>query len=274
MSDEPLEDVYGDFGMAVEVQPAAQDPSLWGQAATAAAGIASLDAAQLDAEQGPPLVKVDDAYMADATLYADLYDEEGGPRETLLKTQVAELQDRVQQQEQELLQLRGQVEELQQQNEELEQQRSTLATNISSLYKTAKLELQRKDAEIKELRDRGPGSSVQPAGSRPQQGQQTTGAAQYDGQREPQEQQQQQGQARGGRPHQQQQLQQQRESRDEQRNGNRLAEAPEHKVGAGTAVVKKSEAGVRDGNERSVKVAAAVGSGQSRAGPLSMGGAR
>ena len=40
------------------------------------------------------------------------------------------------------------------QNEELEQQRSTLATNISSLYKTAKLELQRKDAEIKELRER------------------------------------------------------------------------------------------------------------------------
>ncbi len=40
------------------------------------------------------------------------------------------------------------------QNGELSERCDTLATNISSLYNTAKLELQRKDAEIKELRER------------------------------------------------------------------------------------------------------------------------
>ena len=36
----------------------------------------------------------------------------------------------------------------------LSQERDALATNISSLYNTAKLEMQRKDGEIKELRQR------------------------------------------------------------------------------------------------------------------------
>jgi hypothetical protein len=40
------------------------------------------------------------------------------------------------------------------QNGELSERCSTLTANISALYNTAKLELQRKDGEIKELRER------------------------------------------------------------------------------------------------------------------------
>ena len=40
------------------------------------------------------------------------------------------------------------------QNGELSERASTLTANISSLYSTAKLELQRKDVEIRELRER------------------------------------------------------------------------------------------------------------------------
>jgi hypothetical protein len=40
------------------------------------------------------------------------------------------------------------------QNGELDARCATLTANISALYNTAKLEIQRKDAEIKELRER------------------------------------------------------------------------------------------------------------------------
>lgn len=169
----------------------------------------------------PPLVTLGPGA---ADLYADLFAAEGGEGGTLLKTQVAELTDRVGRQEAQIAGLQEQVAALTQQvcraagrwfgvqagrcscdarswawegwvspqalaslwpvhlpllkwspnslpplslppshwpgphaclqNGELSEQASTLTANISALYNTAKLEMQRKDAEIKELRER------------------------------------------------------------------------------------------------------------------------
>ncbi|KAL4434264.1 hypothetical protein ABPG75_000705 [Micractinium tetrahymenae] len=139
------DNLYDDFGSPEKLvanRLQAPDTAAAAPATLAAAGPAALDL---------PLVKVSPGA---ADLYADLFssgDDGGG---TLLKTQVAELSDRVQRQEASIKALKAQVEALTQQNGELSERAGTLTANISSLYNTAKLELARKVAEIRELREK------------------------------------------------------------------------------------------------------------------------
>ncbi|KAL4860144.1 hypothetical protein ACK3TF_000347 [Chlorella vulgaris] len=133
------EDLYSDFG---DFDGGHGKPQTVGAAEPQPAGGAVAVAAA--AGPRPPLVTVP---AGAADLYADLFDSEGGGGSTLLKTQVAELTNRVQHQDMQLA-------ALQQENGELGRRCTTLATNISALYNTAKLELQRKDTEIQQLRER------------------------------------------------------------------------------------------------------------------------
>lgn len=116
----------------------------------------------------PPLVDVSSYLSSKVDLYGDLLGDDPG-QGTLLKTQVAELSHRTKQQEQRITVLENETQSLRQQVAMLSQERDALATNISSLYNTAKLEMQRKDAEIKDLRQRlsaaaaGPSRPAQPA---------------------------------------------------------------------------------------------------------------
>lgn len=148
MEEEVGDDLYSDFGPELGVA----DDGRWA-APTAAATVAMQGGATAPSSRvpEPPLVTV---APGAADLYADLFSGEGSSGGTLLKTQVAELTDRVQRQEVQISGLQQQVDTLTQQNGELSERCATLAANISSLYNTAKLELQRKDAEIRELRER------------------------------------------------------------------------------------------------------------------------
>lgn len=90
----------------------------------------------------------------DADLYGDLESALPAEGEALLKAQLAELSAKVEEQDQELLALRAQVASLQSEKESHAKDKETLTRNISSLFKTAQMEVQRKVEEIKQLRQR------------------------------------------------------------------------------------------------------------------------
>ncbi|KAL4519697.1 hypothetical protein Ndes2526B_g01729 [Nannochloris sp. 'desiccata'] len=92
---------------------------------------------------------VDAAPLPD--IYGDLYGDTGEGN-VLLKTQVAQLKDQCTKQEQFIKRLQQQLDSLTSENAELQTLKTTLTNNISTLFNTAKLEIQRKDDEIKELR--------------------------------------------------------------------------------------------------------------------------
>ncbi|PRW58764.1 N-methyltryptophan oxidase isoform A [Chlorella sorokiniana] len=133
MGDMDGEDLYSDFGPPVGL--AEEEELRAGASGSGGSGVEPMAAeAALD-------------------LYADLLDG-GGEGGTLLKTQVAELSDRVQRQEAQIAALQQQVEALTEENGQLSERCAALTSNISCLFNTAKLELARKDEAIKELRER------------------------------------------------------------------------------------------------------------------------
>lgn len=78
-------------------------------------------------------------------LYAGLTTDTNSVIVASLRHQVQELQEKIHRLEAESSDRHKEIEELRQEN-------AILCTNISRLYETAKLEIQRKDKEIKELR--------------------------------------------------------------------------------------------------------------------------
>ncbi|KAL4424924.1 hypothetical protein ABPG77_009653 [Micractinium sp. CCAP 211/92] len=151
---EAVDDLFSEFGSpqktAAHSLPAPNSAAVAPAATAAATGLGGPE---------PPLVTVPPGA---ADLYADLFGSGDDGAGTLLKTQVAELSERAQRQEAQIQALQAQVEALTQQNGALSERAATLAANISSLYNTAKLELARKDAQIRELRENptAPGSTT------------------------------------------------------------------------------------------------------------------
>jgi hypothetical protein len=72
-------------------------------------------------------------------LYGDLVEDSGGTGETLVRTQNAALRERVTQQDDELLSLKGRLRDLEETNTRVQDENLTLEKNISCLYKTAVL---------------------------------------------------------------------------------------------------------------------------------------
>ncbi|KAL6769596.1 hypothetical protein ACKKBG_A31635 [Auxenochlorella protothecoides x Auxenochlorella symbiontica] len=101
---------------------------------------------------GLPTVQVDPDLLND-DLYGDLVDERGTGG-TLLGLQLAQERARIKQTTDELEAQKAENSRLEEALSAVTQERDALLHNISVLYKTAKLEIARKDAEIKELRSR------------------------------------------------------------------------------------------------------------------------
>lgn len=90
----------------------------------------------------------------DDDLYGDLvtgHTEEGQGH---YRAAAEELTSKLQAKEEQMQQLQTQFEKSQAENANLTKERETLVRNISCLFKTAQLEIQRKDSELKQLKDR------------------------------------------------------------------------------------------------------------------------
>lgn len=90
----------------------------------------------------------------DDDLYGDLlkgHTEEGQGH---YRAEAEELKSKLQAKEQQMQQLQTALEGSQAETARLLKERETLVRNISCLFKTAQLEIQRKDSELKQLRDR------------------------------------------------------------------------------------------------------------------------
>lgn len=98
---------------------------------------------------------VDEAIDADLeeSLYGDLVTREG-PGSILLQTELDAMRAENKLQAQKIIDTDRKRDELNSQVAALQKQNAVLITNISSLYKTAQLELERKNQEIAELRSR------------------------------------------------------------------------------------------------------------------------
>mmetsp|Transcript_30554 Transcript_30554/g.51484 ORF Transcript_30554/g.51484 Transcript_30554/m.51484 type:complete len:133 (-) Transcript_30554:172-570(-) len=108
-------------------------------------------------------ISVDVNPACDEDLYGDLYDDEGGEGETLLKEKNRQLEEKVRESEKEIGEKKEKIEELDSQVERLQEENSTLIRNISCLYKTAKKDASRRDAEVKEMRKKLTASLTCPA---------------------------------------------------------------------------------------------------------------
>eukprot|EP00887_Chlorella_sp_A99_P000664 scaffold5.g664.t1 len=157
-------DLDDEFGAPVALAASSkEDAPAWALGATPVAPPHPVPAPAGTVE--PPLVKVPEGSFLEADeqdeqeeqevedLYGDLLDGGGGAGGTLLQTQLAELKDRAARQEAQISDLQAQADNLAARNRELEAQVAVLTTNISSLYDTAKLEIQRRVDEIRELRE-------------------------------------------------------------------------------------------------------------------------
>ncbi|GAQ88795.1 hypothetical protein KFL_004600060 [Klebsormidium nitens] len=80
----------------------------------------------------------------DDDLYGDLYADVGQGKK-VLKTELQELEERYERSQ-------AQVQELEEKTAKLENERRILIKNISALFKTAQMEVKRKDVQISELR--------------------------------------------------------------------------------------------------------------------------
>lgn len=85
-------------------------------------------------------------------LYGDLVSATGGEGEALLRAEVEHLRTETSAQAAQIEELSTRLQQLTQEVETLRDEKSVLCTNVSSLYKTAQLEIERKDAEIQRLR--------------------------------------------------------------------------------------------------------------------------
>ncbi|KAK9909567.1 hypothetical protein WJX75_004212 [Coccomyxa subellipsoidea] len=86
-------------------------------------------------------------------LYGDLFARDGAG-EGLLPIQAAELTRRSEEQEAVIEELKLRLEAAEAERDELREERETLVRNISCIFRTAQLELQRKDDQLMELRQR------------------------------------------------------------------------------------------------------------------------
>ncbi|CAL8467621.1 g7159 [Coccomyxa elongata] len=91
-------------------------------------------------------------------LYGDLFAQDGAG-EGLLPIQTAELRRRTEEQEAVIEELKARLEAAEAERDELREERETLVRNISCIFRTAQLELQRKDDQLKELRQSAAGIS-------------------------------------------------------------------------------------------------------------------
>ncbi|BDA42727.1 hypothetical protein COCOBI_03-6200 [Coccomyxa sp. Obi] len=91
-------------------------------------------------------------------LYGDLFAHDGAG-EGLLPIQTAELRRRTEEQEAVIEELKARLEAAEAERDELREERETLVRNISCIFRTAQLELQRKDDQLKELRQSAAGIS-------------------------------------------------------------------------------------------------------------------
>lgn len=82
---------------------------------------------------------------ADADLYADLVGESGGAGDAVIRTQNAALKQRVREQDEALRKLAKQLTDSEALVASLRAENETLERNISCLYRTAVLEISRKD---------------------------------------------------------------------------------------------------------------------------------
>lgn len=89
----------------------------------------------------------------DTDLYGDLVSTHTGEGHGHLKAEVEELRHQLQTQGQQLEQVQAELDEANAESARLSQERETLVRNISCLFKTAQMEIQRKDAELRQLRD-------------------------------------------------------------------------------------------------------------------------
>ncbi|KAK9865645.1 hypothetical protein WJX84_004069 [Apatococcus fuscideae] len=96
--------------------------------------------------------QVQDAELED-DLYGDLVPG-SFPADTGLQDKIQELTEQTQQQAARILELQAELEERTQERDQLTEEKTILSRNISCLFKTAQLEIDRKDAEIKKMRAR------------------------------------------------------------------------------------------------------------------------
>ncbi|KAI5060833.1 hypothetical protein GOP47_0023338 [Adiantum capillus-veneris] len=83
-------------------------------------------------------------------LYEDLFEDLEDGR-AIIKTSVHELEDRIKELSDDAETLRLQARNLQEKNDELSKQNEVLVRNISCLFKTAQMEIARKDKQIRSL---------------------------------------------------------------------------------------------------------------------------
>lgn len=85
-------------------------------------------------------------------IYADLEGQQHADADSL-RMRLKELTDRNAAQDIIVERLEKEVQALRKENESLQKEKDILAYNISSLFNTAKMEIERKDNEIKDLRE-------------------------------------------------------------------------------------------------------------------------
>ncbi|DBA76549.1 TPA: hypothetical protein ACH3X2_008605 [Trebouxia sp. C0005] len=90
----------------------------------------------------------------DTDLYGDLitgHTEEGQGH---FRAEAEELRSKLQTKEEDMQKLQAELDKALAETARLSKERETLVRNISCLFKTAQMEIQRKDAELKQLRER------------------------------------------------------------------------------------------------------------------------
>ncbi|KAH9330128.1 hypothetical protein KI387_002236, partial [Taxus chinensis] len=85
-------------------------------------------------------------------LYADLYEYLEDGRQ-LPKTSLLEMEERISQITKQSQEMQIEIDTLQKQNDSLQRDKDVLIRNISCLFKTAQMEIARKNKQINELRE-------------------------------------------------------------------------------------------------------------------------
>mmetsp|Transcript_4461 Transcript_4461/g.8374 ORF Transcript_4461/g.8374 Transcript_4461/m.8374 type:complete len:105 (-) Transcript_4461:195-509(-) len=94
----------------------------------------------------------DELYRDDDDLYEDLVTSDGDKGKLLLQEQNTQLMEELKEANSQNASMKMRISELEGQVASVSKERDTLIRNISCIYKTAKREIQRKDATVAELR--------------------------------------------------------------------------------------------------------------------------
>lgn len=87
-------------------------------------------------------------------LYGDLITGHAAEGQGHYRAETEELRSKLQAKEEDMQQLQAKLNKALAETARLSKERETLVRNISCLFKTAQMEIQRKDAELKQLRER------------------------------------------------------------------------------------------------------------------------